>query len=48
MLLLCDGTAMWHFADSAIEATIIAILSMPTGVLVILAALNSQGWEEKK
>jgi len=42
MLLICDGTAMYHFADSAVEATIIAILSMPTGILVILAALEAR------
>lgn len=48
MLLICDGTAMWHFAESALEASIIALLSMPTGILVILAALNTQGWEGGK
>jgi hypothetical protein len=42
MLLLCDGTAMYHFADSPLEATIIAILTMPTGILVIIAALQAR------
>jgi hypothetical protein len=42
MLLLADGTAMWHFANDPLEATIIAILSMPTGILVILAALQAR------
>lgn len=48
MLLICDGTAMWHFANSAFEAAIIAFLSMPTGILVIIAALNTQAWESEK
>jgi hypothetical protein len=42
MLLLADGTAMYHFANDALEASIIAILSMPTGILVILAALEAR------
>jgi hypothetical protein len=42
ILLLADGTAMYHFANDALEASIIAILSMPTGVLVILAALEAR------
>jgi hypothetical protein len=41
-LLVADGTAMYHFADSALEATIIALLSMPTGILVILAGLEAR------
>lgn len=45
LLLIADGTAMWHFADSALEATIIALLSMPTGILVIVAALKFQDKE---
>jgi hypothetical protein len=42
VLLLCDGTAMAHFADSGVEACIIAALTMPTGILVILAALEAR------
>jgi hypothetical protein len=42
VLLLADGTAMYHFADSPLEATIIALLTMPTGILVILAALEAR------
>lgn len=42
VLLLADGTAMAHFADSGVEATIIALLTMPTGILVILAALEAR------
>jgi hypothetical protein len=33
---------MYHFADSPLEATIIALLTMPTGILVILAALEAR------
>jgi len=39
-LLITDGTAVFHFANSPLEATIIALLTMPTGILVILAALE--------
>lgn len=39
-LLLADGTAMYHYADSALESVCIALLTMPTGILVILAALQ--------
>jgi len=42
MLLLADGTAMYHFANDGLEASIIAILTMPTGILVILAALEAR------
>lgn len=42
VLLLADGTAMAHFADSGVEAVIIALLTMPTGILVILAALEAR------
>jgi hypothetical protein len=42
VLLLTDGTAMYHFADSPLEATIIALLTMPTGILVVLAALEAR------
>ena len=42
VLLLADGTAMYHFADSPLEATIIAALTMPTGILVIVAALEAR------
>jgi len=41
-LLLADGTAMMHFADSGVEACIIAALTMPTGIFVILAALEAR------
>jgi hypothetical protein len=41
-LLVADGTAMVHFADSPLEASIIAFLTMPTGILVILAAINTR------
>jgi hypothetical protein len=41
-LLLADGCAMAHFADSGVEACIVAALTMPTGILVILAALESR------
>jgi hypothetical protein len=39
-LLLADGTAMYRYADSALESVCIALLTMPTGILVILAALQ--------
>jgi len=42
VLLLADGTAMMHFADSGVEACIIAALTMPTGIFVILAALEAR------
>ena len=42
VLLLADGTAMAHFANDGLEATIIALLTMPTGMLVILAALEAR------
>jgi len=41
-LLLADGTAMVHFADSGVEACIIAALTMPTGIFVILAAMEAR------
>jgi len=41
-LLMADGCAMAHFADSAVEAVIVAALTMPTGMLVILAALEAR------
>lgn len=43
-MLVADGTAMVHFADSPLEASIIAFLTMPTGILVILAAINTRAW----
>jgi len=47
-LLIADGTAMVHFADSPLEASIIAFLTMPTGILVMLAAINTRGMENGK
>jgi hypothetical protein len=41
-LLLADGAALAHFADSPLEAGILAALTMPTGILVILAALEAR------
>jgi len=41
-LLMADGCAMAHFAESAVEACIVAGLTMPTGVLVILAAMEAR------
>jgi hypothetical protein len=41
-LLMADGCAMAHFADSTVEAVIVAALTMPTGILVILAALEAR------
>jgi len=41
-LLLADGAALAHFADSFLEAGILAALTMPTGILVILAALEAR------
>jgi hypothetical protein len=41
-LLMADGCAMAHFADSAVEAVIVAALTMPTGILVILAAMEAR------
>jgi hypothetical protein len=39
-LLLADGVAVYRFADSIVEIVILALLTMPTGTLVILAALE--------
>ena len=39
-LLLADGTAVYKFADSPMESVILALLTMPTGILVILTALQ--------
>ena len=47
-LLIADGTAMHYFANSAIEACIIAALTMPTALLVMAAALNTREWEAGK
>lgn len=42
VLLLCDCAAMAHFADSGVEACIIALLTVPTGIFMILAALEAR------
>jgi hypothetical protein len=42
LILMADGCAMAHFADSTVEAVIVAALTMPTGILVILAALEAR------
>ena len=42
LLLVADGIAMFAFSENVLEATVIACLSMPTGILVILAALNAR------
>ena len=42
LILICDGIAMAHFANDAVEASIIAALSMPTGILTIIAALAAR------
>lgn len=47
-LMIADGTAMYHFAESAIEACIIAALTLPTAFLVIAAACNTRAWEARK
>jgi len=41
-LLMADGCAMAHFADSGVEACIVAALTMPTGIFVILAAMEAR------
>ena len=41
-LLMADGCAMAYFAESPVEACIVAALTMPTGILVILAALEAR------
>lgn len=47
-ILIADGTAMYHFAESAVEACIIAALTLPTAILVIAAACNTRAWEAGK
>jgi hypothetical protein len=47
-LMIADGTAMHHFADSAVEACIIAALTLPTAFLVIATACNTRAWEAGK
>jgi len=42
LLLICDAIAMAHLADDTIEACIIAFLTMPTGILVIIVALEAR------
>jgi hypothetical protein len=39
---MADGCAMAYFAESPVEACIVAALTMPTGILVILAALEAR------
>ena len=39
-LLLADGTAVYRYADSPVESICLALLTMPTGILVILTALQ--------
>ena len=39
MLLLADGAAIAYYADSVVEATIIALATMPTGGFIIATAL---------
>lgn len=39
-LLLADGTAVYKFADSPIESVILALLTMPTGILVMITAMQ--------
>jgi len=41
-LLLADGAALAHFADSTVEAVILALLCMPTGLFVIAAGLEAR------
>ena len=41
--LLCDGLALAHFANDAVEAVILGGLTIPMGVLVTIA-----GWEARK
>lgn len=42
ILLICDGLALAHFADSALEAVVWAVLCMPTGIFIVLAALEAR------
>jgi len=39
-LLLADGVCVYKYADSPLESIVLALLTMPTGILVILAALE--------
>jgi hypothetical protein len=41
-LLICDGLALAHFADNTLEAVVLALLCMPTGLFVIAAALQAR------
>jgi hypothetical protein len=38
-LLLLDGFAIAHYADSVVEAVIIALVTMPTGGFILATAL---------
>jgi len=38
-LLLLDGCAIAHYADSVVEAVIIALVTMPTGGFILATAL---------
>lgn len=42
LVLVCDAIAMAHFANDPVEASIIAALTMPLGVLTIVAAIYAR------
>ena len=39
MLLLADGAAIAYYSDSVVEATLIALATMPTGGFIIATAI---------
>jgi hypothetical protein len=43
LLLMADGLALAHYADDVVEACILAVLCMPTGLFVMAAA-----WEARR
>lgn len=42
IVLCCDALAMRVFAEDAVEAVIIGILTMPLGILTIVAAIHAR------
>jgi len=40
LLLLVDGSAIVHYADSVIEATVFSLLTMPAATFLIMVALT--------
>jgi hypothetical protein len=42
VLLIFDGLALAHFADSVLEAVVWGLLCMPTSIFIVCAALEAR------